>query len=343
MIRKLIYFGYYLKSTDKTRLNYFLDYVVKTTGKSKFVLLKDMFVSSFRYNISLLDYFFFRFYEKDHELRSKYAGTGYMYEVHRIFNPVKSRNNIHKKDIFLKNYRQFIKHDFATLDDLEANPKLAKRLLSNPSGRIVTKNSDGECGNGVMVLNSAEFDSSNLLESLKKHRNNLVEEFVVQHPKLMKLSPSGLNTIRLQTQLDFKDQVSIIGATLRITVNSTIDNLAAGNLAAPLDAKTGIVTGPAIYSDITKEDKVYHPITGQKIEGFEVPFWNETLELIKKAAIFKTDNRSIGWDIAITKDGPDIIEANHAWCKLVWQLPGKVGLKPILDSYLREIKLTSKG
>ena len=71
--------------------------------------------------------------------------------------------------------------------------------------------------------------------------------------------------------------------------------------------------------------------------GFQVPFWSETLELVKAAALVNTDNRSIGWDVAITNDGPELIEGNHDWCKLLWQLPVKKGLKPILEKYKKEL------
>ena len=42
-------------------------------------------------------------------------------------------------------------------------------------------------------------------------------------------------------------------------------------------------------------------------------------------------NRSIGWDIVITPEGPGLIEGNHDWCKLVWQLPVGRGLKLLLE------------
>ena len=66
-----------------------------------------------------------------------------------------------------------------------------------------------------------------------------------------------------------------------------------------------------------------------KIVGFQIPFWKETLELVREAALLQTGNRSVGWDIAITDIGPELIEGNHNWCKLLWQLPVQRGLKQI--------------
>ena len=149
----------------------------------------------------------------------------------------------------------------------------------------------------------------------------------------MELSPSGLNTVRIITQLA-DDKVEYLGARLRISVNSPVDNLAAGNLAAPIDMRTGTVNGPGIYSDITKSQKSVHPVTGKPIEGFVIPFWREVVDLAEKAALHTPQNKSVGWDIAVTSEGPELIEGNHNWCKLLWQLPVRQGLKHELERYL---------
>ena len=56
--------------------------------------------------------------------------------------------------------------------------------------------------------------------------------------------------------------------------------------------------------------------------------------MVKKVALLHPQNRSIGWDVAITNDGPELLEGNHNWRKLLWQLPVKKGLKQKLKKYL---------
>jgi len=85
---------------------------------------------------------------------------------------------------------------------------------------------------------------------------------------------------------------------------------------------------------ITKEGKTIHPVTGEAITGFAIPYWKEVVELAKNAALCTPENRSVGWDIAVTAEGPELIEGNHNWCKLLWQLPVKQGLKKELEKYL---------
>jgi hypothetical protein len=100
-----------------------------------------------------------------------------------------------------------------------------------------------------------------------------------------------------------------------------------------------MVKGPGVYSDITKPDQEYHPVTDVKIRGFQVPFWKESLEMVKDAALRHPQNRSIGWDVVITEKGPGLIEGNHDWCKLLWQLPVKKGLKLMLKDYAHDYGL----
>lgn len=333
-MKRLLYILYYLKQLDKEKFNKFLRYTAEKTGRSKLSIWKSVLTESVKYNISLLEYFNFRFYEISDAEKQTYAGTGYMYEYQLQMNPAASRNVLEDKLTFLKDYGRFVQHGFASLTNLEKDASAAEKLLANKSGKIVLKDSKGQCGIGIVVKQTRGLTPALLVESLKETHNDFAEEFVTQHSDLMRLSPSGLNTIRIITQLDKNKVVNILGCRLRITINSSVDNLAAGNIAAPIDEVTGVVAGPGVYSDITKGEEYVHPVTGVPVVGFQVPYWNETITMIKNAALVNTNNRSIGWDVAITQNGPELIEGNHDWCKLLWQLPVKKGLKPMLEAYL---------
>lgn len=335
LIRRFIYLIYYFKELDWVKFGTFMKYVSRKHKISPFIIWMRILYSSLRYNISILEYFQFRFYEITDAEKEAYAGTGFMYEYQLIMNPKQERKVLADKIIFLREYAPFVKHKFTSLQESENNKSVLNEILNNPSGKVVIKDSFGQCGVGVEVLTANNLTAITLLERMRETKNDLVEEFVMQHAELMKLSPSGLNTIRIVTQLNHEDEVEIIGTRLRITVDSIVDNLAAGNLAASIDSITGIVEGPGVYSDITRPDQETHPVTGVKIVGFQVPFWAETIKMIHASAQKNKSNRSIGWDVAITPIGPELIEGNHDWCKLLWQLPVKKGLKPILESYLR--------
>lgn len=333
MIKKILYLGYYIKQMDWKKFSLFLNYTAQHTKKNKVSILIDVVASVFIYNISILEYFQFRFFEKSKEARNLWAGTGYMYEYQLIMNPKEARLILDDKTLFYKEYHPYFVHTVADIADLKKNKSIVEKLLNTKSGKLVFKVADGKCGIAVEIKKANEFNETSLISFMENNKFDLVEEFIIQHSRLNALSPTAVNTVRIFTQLNRNNAVEILGCRLRISVNSTVDNMAAGNLAAPIDEETGIIHGPAVYSDITKSEESKHPITRIPIVGFEVPFWKETIAMVKEAALLHPQNRSIGWDIVITESGPGFIEGNHDWCKLLWQLPVKRGMKSVLESY----------
>lgn len=332
-LKRALYLGYYIKKLDREKFTLFLNHAVQHTGKSRISILFDILRCVFLYNISPLEYFQFHFYDLSKTEREAWAGTGYMYEYQLKMNPRNKRQILENKALFHKFYEDFFVHQVADIKELKNRSEVRSQILSNPSGKLVFKSVDGKCGEEVEVRDCKDFNEQNLVEYMDARGYELVEEFIVQHPEMNRLSPSAVNTVRIFTQLNDQDEVEILGCRLRISVDSHVDNLAAGNLAAPIDETTGKLCGSGVYSDITKDEQEYHPVTNVKIPGFQIPFWQETLDLVKKAAALHKQNRSIGWDVVITEKGPGLIEGNHDWCKLLWQLPVKKGLKSVLKNY----------
>jgi hypothetical protein len=332
-MKRILYLAYYLKNLDWKRLWQFADYVKARTRDSIIRQLITIKYHVFKYNISILEYYQFRFFEKSHKEKLTWAGTGFMYEYQLKMNPKSERHILDDKRLFAKEYRDFLVHQVEDLESLKSQPEKVEKLLSNPSGKIVFKAADGKCGAQVLIEPASNFNYDKLIQFLENSEYDLVEEFIIQHPALQQLSPSAVNTIRIFTQLNAQNEVDLLGCRLRISVNSPVDNMAAGNLAAPINEYTGKVEGPGVYSDITKLDEKVHPVTDIPILGFQVPYWQECIEMVKKAALAHPQNRSIGWDVVITENGPGLIEGNHDWCKLLWQLPVKQGLKKVLLKY----------
>ena len=56
-----------------------------------------------------------------------------------------------------------------------------------------------------------------------------------------------------------------------------------------------------------------HPLTGIPFMGFQVPLWDEALDMVRKAArkAYGYNCHWIGWDVAITPDGPVLVEGNN--------------------------------
>jgi hypothetical protein len=93
--------------------------------------------------------------------------------------------------------------------------------------------------------------------------------------------------------------------------NVVVDNAHAGGIAAAVDVATGVL-GPA--SDLGISARLgwldHHPTTGARITGMKLPYWDSLRSLVTRAHSTVRGAVVLGWDVAITPDGPLLIEAN---------------------------------
>lgn len=197
-------------------------------------------------------------------------------------------------------------------------------LLELPDGEYFVKSYNGECADGVYKIDInngtlfVEGKEINHLDFQKKLGNKgyLVQKKIdAQHPAISRIYPNSINTIRLVTVYDGKcKKAKEFAAVLRVGANGhSVDNWAAGGLSIGVDIKTGRLSKYGFYKPGkgTKSDN--HPNTGAFFDGIELPYWTESLELAMSFHEKLGDIHSIGWDIAITKDGPIFIEGNDNW------------------------------
>ena len=328
-LKRFFYLAYYFRHMNWGLLRRFMR---ATREQHKLGYIRQVLhwlLDSIRYNISPLEWYQFGFVSLTADEKSTWAGTGTMYEFQREANPREQREILNDKRAFYRAYREFCGRGLWSVAELQEDPVLVQKVLAEHE-KLVFKDATGNCGTSVRIVPTADLNAETLTRWMKNNGYDMVESFIQQHPELQALSPSGVNTVRIFTLIDEQGAYQVLGCRLRISVDSPVDNLAAGNLAAPIDEKTGVVNGPGVYSDITRKPETEHPVTGVSIVGFQVPFWRETLEMVEKACRLHVQNRSIGWDVAIMAEGPRLIEGNHDWCKLVWQLPVGRGLKAML-------------
>src|SRR5690625_3606228 len=183
-MKNLLYIIYYVKTTSASTLNTFLTYAGKETKTSKPHIFLDMITSSYRYKISFLDYFYFGFYNQNKDQRKTWAGTGFMYEYQLLMNPKESRGILEDKIQFLQSYEDFVERKWVQLKDFSNNHDLVSMILKNPSGKIVVKNSKGQVGKEVSVLEADCYSVDSLFQFMKDNHYDLLEEAVIQHSAL---------------------------------------------------------------------------------------------------------------------------------------------------------------
>ncbi len=84
--------------------------------------------------------------------------------------------------------------------------------------------------------------------------------------------------------------------------------MSSGGVGTVLDMETGISISTGV--DFKSNRYFYHPVSGVKMIGFEIPFWIEVKKMVTECALRIPKSAILGWDIAITENGPCIIELN---------------------------------
>lgn len=158
-------------------------------------------------------------------------------------------------------------------------------------------------------------DDRSLLDELRSRRQPLiVQRRLLPHPVLQSLTSGALPTVRAVTILNEDDCPEVVATVFRMSIgaNRTVDNIHAGGLACPVSLDDGLL-GSA--SDLGSDARLgwhdQHPTTGARIKGLQLPYWGDVKAIAVEAHQAFIDRAVIGWDIAITEDGPVIIEGNR--------------------------------
>ena len=201
--------------------------------------------------------------------------------------------------------------------------------------RAFIKPVDGLEGFGCKIV---EYDSGadyhQLYETLIKSRY-MIEEVVVQHP-LMVFGNKSVNTIRVYTIYDKKIRKAIcIKTTLRVGIgDSIVDNSHSGGISYEVDLNTGIVDSRG-WRINGESDYLYHPGTDICMMGMKIPFWDKVLNICEDAASLIPQVSFIGWDVAITQNGPILIEGNNTPDICILEFLGDYGYYDIVMSHLK--------
>ncbi len=196
-----------------------------------------------------------------------------------------------------------------------------------PDGKFFIKPQSDSLGKDAILLvkkgknfkfthvNRGKIDLKEFLK-ITQNRAFFVQEYIEQHEDLKALNHSTLNTIRIITT-KFNNKVRVLCAGLRIGKNSQsiVDNASRGGCFVGIDEKTGKLQK---YGFFSKDRAVKeHPESKIKFENYQVPFWKECVETAKKLQMMSPGYVTVGWDIAITPEGPVLIEGNSTWGEFI--------------------------
>lgn len=296
----------YIFSANYKRYFDNLKKVAKKEDKSFTKMVFDTGYCVFRYGFCLSDYLNYKLYNKNGKERKKYVSTKTENKFYETVSPSAYKQRYTIKPNFLKDFKEYTKRDFIV--PKEDNYEEFLEFLNNHEV-FMSKPYDGLGGADV----KKEYTKD--IQDKKEYFNNAIknriflEELVKQHPEMNKLCDKSVNTMRIMTFNDHgKSRIIWMGLRVGNGINA-IDNFHAKGMAVNIDINTGKLVGNAIDKDLNEYEE--HPFTHVKFDGFQIPCFEDAKNMVLKASLESDKILVVGWDVAISEDGPVIIEGNR--------------------------------
>ena len=208
--------------------------------------------------------------------------------------------------------RTFLKisaqHDFVDQSGCAlASPRLALDQLIDAPEDLFIKPVAGGVGEGARLVSKKDIDIS-FLQSVS---DVLIQPRLRNHLALSGIFDKSLNTVRIVT-LREGENVTLTAACLKVGQGKAyVDNWAKGSIAIGIDLQTAVLASVgATKAAFGRLLLSVHPDSGVRFEGIRLPFWDEVLDTARRGARALSPHVTLGWDIAITPEGPVVLEAN---------------------------------
>lgn len=278
----------------------------RVSGAPLAVIIADMLWCSARYEMGFRDYAVWDIRLLSGRERRTWMTHPKAFRLNATLNGADSAVLLGDKPRFYRDFADLIGRewvDVATATDDEVSGLLARH------DEVLVKPASGEGGRGISLVRAGDVtDVAAWRKRLVAAGTTLVEEVLQQDDRMSELYPGSVNTLRIITYRDPDGRLHVIASVLRIGNGGVVDNFAGGGMFTMLDEH-----GVALWPGVDKNSNVYerHPVTNVQIAGFPVPRFDEALEMVDAASRRLPTVPYVGWDVAITPDGPALIEANH--------------------------------
>ncbi len=279
------------------------------SGRGKLALLLDMNRCNNERGINWGNYASNGFYlNQDPNYRNSFLSQREMTKIMYLSNTREAIDLLTDKGASARQFKPFISRRILDLrvDNYEDFSSLLKS-----TDRIFTKPYSEAGGTGISCHQTATITNPrSFYDELLASKHYVVEEAITQHETMCQLSLKSVNTVRILTCCNQEGQITIPYQSMRVSLtDANVDNATQGGAYVSLDVN-GRVKGP--FMTYTPCVKIFdaNPITGFSFQGFQVPNFEQAKALAIAAASSLPIAKVIGWDIAITPQGADIVEAN---------------------------------
>jgi len=325
----------------KKAINKYIEMYTKDfnlTKKELSFLRRDIAYCKAKYDILFKEYFFYNFRYKGFLERNSFIFNNKRQDYLYLLGVEEGQKTLRDKYKTYTILKDFYKREIIEINSTKDFSAFENYIKKHPI--FVKKPINRSFGKGIELINSKDYkNTKTLFNELIKEAPVIIEEQIISDETMASLHPESLNTVRMITYRDKNDNVTIHLPFIKIGRGSSfVDNGGAGGMLAQIDPKTGIITTDAKdeYNIVYKN----HPDTDIRIKGFQIPKWDEMVELAKKAALAFDQTRYIGFDVALSKDkGPIIVEGNGKTQFIGQQIPDEIGKRKSLEKLINYRKL----
>lgn len=311
--------------------------------------------------LSIDEYFDFEFEKRDVSFRKAFLGLNEQRYYLDYLNPIKyyslSRNKyfahkaldntgVRKTELYC--YYQPEARYFASEECAGSLQDVLSILRAKNVQSCVIKTTESSHGDNVRVVNSIVyqdkdallscFDGSEVpLSSLLGEDALIFEGIVHQTDQFASFNESSVNTLRFMTTLWPDGAARVIAVFIKIGRHGRcVDNAGGGgNVDCCVDIETGEIKYAVQFDGFRRiKDIDFHPDSGQKLNGVVVENWLSIREEVERFQQSFPFCKAAGWDIAITNQGPVVIEVNEFWDRIGQVFVRKGWRKEIRDCYL---------
>jgi hypothetical protein len=149
----------------------------------------------------------------------------------------------------------------------------------------------------------------------------ILQTAVEQHPDLTKVAGPAIGSIRVVTVYDGKTP-SVLYTLWKVpSPKAMSDNYwQPGSMLAEIDKASGQLVQCRRGEGPTQEGIEAHPASGAIFADVQIPFWDKICDMTLRGHEVLPQFGVFGWDIAVTPEGPLIIECNANPHHMLYQL-----------------------
>lgn len=295
-------------------------------------LLDDVVFTFFGLGFTPDEYMYFRLEKKTVKERMGYLSNKQKGKFHSHFDNLIESSVFTDKYLTYLRFQKDFKRELVEIDGPGNYLEFEDFVGRHP--KYVKKDVYESCARSVELVDSANCGKTlrQQFEEMAAGSKFVVEELIVQSDEMASFNPTSVNTVRCISMYT-KNGVCVPFAYFRTgSSGSFVDNC---GIRSELDTKTGMSITDGFDEKANRFPA--HPDTGAVYKGFQIPEWDQLLEVVTRVASQVPGVRIIGWDFAHTDKGWVIVEGNAMSQIELVQIPFERGMRKEFEDLFRQM------